>query len=284
MHRTAIRFHILRTVKWEIFLLLVIGILISRSYILMPFFVVSLLGFKFSSSEDMDSPPDARCGAMCSLCSSYQRGHCKSCAFGNAKLRVSCPIFTCAEEKQTVCTQCPEMLHCTTYREYANKCPFQDSKVLQDTLPKGGFLVKECILDDGLNLFIDRVIRGDLGLIIMRQPPAALTGSPHLKRVPVVQLNQTTSDSSCLDPTNLAKLHMTFEEFFKAAPRSTILLEGMEYLIIHNGVDRMLKFVHSIAECAKEYSSRFITIIDPRVLEDEEMVLLERELTTVAPG
>ena len=264
-------------------LLLVAGIVVHRSLLWgFPLLLGSLIRFKFPLSEEMGSPPDARCGAKCALCISFQNGHCSSCAFGDETLRDSCPIFVCAEKKETWCTECPEMLHCTTYREYADKCPFESPEVLQDTLPTGcGILVKEKSIEKSLHIFMDRIARGDLGLLILRQPPEVLTEWPQLESMPVVHLNQTVTNGNCLDPTNLAKLHMTIEEFFKAAPRSTVLLEGMEYLIVHNGIERMLKFAHSIAECASMYSSRFITIIDPRVLDDEELALLERELATI---
>lgn len=248
----------------------------------LPFWVGSLIKFKLSLSEEMEAPPNARCGSKCSLCISFERGHCPSCAFGDEHVRMSCPIFVCAEEKQTRCTECPEMLHCETYREYAIKCPFESPEVLQDTLPRGcGFLVKGKNLNHGLTLFLDRIVRGDLGLIILRQPPDVLAAWPQLEAVPVIQLNQTEVHRNCLDPTNLAKLHLTIEEFFKAAPRACVLLDGMEYLMIHNGIDRMLKFIHSIVEYADRYSSCFITLIDPRVLEDEEFGLLEREFSPV---
>lgn len=247
-------------------------------------FIVGFIRFKLPFSEEADAPPNARCGAMCSLCSSYRKGHCSSCELGDKQLRNSCLIYACAKEKDTVCTECPEVLHCKTYRTYAHQCPFARSSVLKDTTPHGhGYLVKENTPQQSLELFVDRIVRGDFGLVILRQAPDILTEWPLLKNVPVVYLNQTVTEDNCLDPTNLAKLHLTIEEFFKAAPRSTVLLEGMEYLIVHNGVDRMLKFIHSIGECVKKHESRFITLVDPRVLDEEEMVLLERELVSLTP-
>jgi hypothetical protein len=286
VHRTDLNSFHFRTLTWEIFLLLLLAvavIVVQRSLLwVIPVCVGSLLGFKFTFSEEMDNPPDARCGALCSFCTSFQNGHCPSCAFGDENVRLSCPLFVCAEKKETLCTVCPEMLHCTTYRNHANTCPFVDALVLQDTLPPGGgYLVYESNLNKSLFLFADRIARGDFGLVILRQPPDMLAGVPQIERVPILQLTQTVTERSCLDPTNLAKIHLTIEEFFRAAPKATVFLEGMEYLIIHNGVDRILKFIHSIAECAGKYSSRFITLIDPRVLEDDELTLLEEELIRV---
>lgn len=244
----------------------------------------TFLRIKLPLSLDTDAPPDARCGAMCSRCWSYRKGHCPSCPLGDEKTRSSCPLFQCAQERDTICTECPDILHCATYRTHSHQCPFITPVVLKDSLPEGqGFLVKERTLEESLSLFTDRIIRGDFGLIIMRQPPEILSGVSPLRRVPVVQLNQTATEDSCLDPTNLARLHLTIQEFFEAAPRATVLLEGMEYLIVHNGIDRMLRFVHSIIEFVKIHKSRFITLVDPRILEKEELALLERELISISP-
>lgn len=265
--------------RWQILLLAVVVIVvITKSLVWIPF-MVGFIRFKFPFSEQGDAPPNARCGAMCALCSSYQKGHCPSCELGDEQLRSSCFIHLCAAEKDCVCTECPEVLHCKTYRTYAHQCPFAHSAVLKDTTPHGhGFLVKENALHESLELFVDRIVRGDFGLVILRQAPDILYEWPPLENVPVLYLNQTFTQDHSLDPTNLAKLHLTIEEFLKAAPRATVLLEGMEYLIVHNGVDRILKFIHSIGECVKKHESRFITLVDPRILDKEEMLLLEREL------
>lgn len=267
---------------WIIVLLLV-GTGVARlKWWIVPLFLVTLPRFKFPFSPAADSPPHARCGAMCPLCISYHKGTCPSCEFGDASLRESCPIFQCAQEKDIRCTICPEMLHCTIYRKHINACPFMN-EVLNDTLPEGAFLIEESFPEKSVELFTDRIVRGDFGLIILRQSPDFLQNWPQLENVPTLQLGQTVTTSSYLDPTNLAKLHLTIQEIFEAAPRATVFLEGMEYLIVHNGSDRMLKFIHSVADYAKTHSSRFLTLMDPRVLEEEELILLERELALVRP-
>jgi hypothetical protein len=242
--------------------------------------VAIIIGLKLSLSEE-DPPPDARCGAACSLCSSFSKRHCPSCAYGPEPVRLSCPVFVCAEKKETFCTECPDLFYCPIYKAHKKTCPFENSTVLADTLPAGGYLIREQTLDVSLTAFSDRIARGDLGLLILRQSPDVLLGWPYLEKVPIVCLQQTIPQDNSLDPTNLAKLHLTIQEFVKTAPRATVLLEGMEYLIVHNGVDRIVKFLHSIVSCAEEYSSRFITLIDPRVLQQDELDLIERELKQI---
>ncbi|MGD2249095.1 MAG: DUF835 domain-containing protein [Candidatus Methanofastidiosia archaeon] len=285
MHRTDL-FHRVSGWYFPVCVLLIVGMIFLFSWkqvVWVPVVLASFLRFKFPFADE-DDPPDARCGAMCSLCISYRKGRCPSCAFGDDKLRTNCPIFQCASEKDTACTECPEVLHCSVYREFAQKCPFA-SKIEDDTIPGGnGFLIKESVPDESLNVLCDRIVRGDFGLIILRQSTDVLDEWPPLKGVPLVHLKQTVAGDNCLDPTNLAKMHLTIEEFFQAAPRATVLLEGMEYLITHNGVDRMLKFIHSVVECVRTYNTHFITIVDPRILEDNELVMLEQELVPLEPG
>jgi hypothetical protein len=241
---------------------------------------MNMIGLKLSLSEE-DSPPNARCGALCSLCTSFLQGHCPSCAYGPESMRRKCPLFICAEKKGTYCTQCPDLFHCAIYRTHKDHCPFENETVLADTLPVGGYLIPERTLDMSLSVFSDRIARGDLGLLILRQSPDVLMEWPYVEKVPIVYLQQTIPQDNSLDPTNLAKLHLTIQDFFKTAPRATALLEGMEYLIVHNGIERIVTFLHSIVSCTEEYSSRFITLIDSRILQPDELDLLEKELTLI---
>lgn len=285
MHRTY-QCHICNERYIPVVVLLIVGMIFIfelHHAMWIPVVMTSFLGFKFPFSNE-DAPPDAYCGAQCSLCTSYKKGRCPSCAFGDEKLRMSCPMYKCASQKDVKCTECPEVLHCAIYREFAQKCPFA-LKIKDDTIPAGhGFLIKESIPHYSLHVLCDRIVRGDFGLIILRQSTDILEEWAPLKHVPLVHLKQTLAGDNCLDPTNLAKLHVTIEEFFQAAPRATVLLEGMEYLIIHNGVDRMLKFVHSVVDCAHKYKSHFITIVDPRIFDDDEMTMLNEELILLETG
>lgn len=288
MHRIEVYSRIRDVITQLVFMLFLVFLLnlegaeTKRSLVwVLPFWFGSFLRFKFPLSQNVGSPPDARCGALCSLCTSFQKGDCPSCAFADEEVRISCPISRCAEEKETTCTDCAEVLHCAIFREHIDECPFRVQEMLRDSLPHGGFLVKERHLNESLALFTDRVVRGDFGLMITRQPPEMLREVPALKKVHMIQLSQTETESTYLDPTNLAKLHLTVEQFFKVSPRAVILLEGMEYLIVHNGFDRVLKLIHNVVECAKENSSRFVTLVDSRILEDEELAWLERELILI---
>lgn len=244
------------------------------------FSITLMIGLKLSLS-DKDPPPDARCGAVCSRCSSFLKQHCPSCAYGPQTVRLSCPLYVCAEKKDTLCTECPEFFHCPIYRTHKKTCPFENATVLADTLPAGGYLIHEQTPDASLTAFSDRIARGDMALLILRQSPDILSEWPYVEKIPVLCLQQTIPQDNSLDPTNLAKLHLTIQEFFKTAPRATVLLEGLEYLIVHNGIDRIVKFLHSITACTKEYSSRFITLIDPRVLHRDELDLIEAELKII---
>ena len=235
--------------------------------------VTIMIGLKLSLFED-NPPPDARCGAACSLCSSFHKRHCPSCANGPKLVKLSCPLFVCAEKKETYCIECPDLFYCPIYKAHKKTCPFENSTVLADTFPAGGYIVREQVLDMSLNAFSDRISRGDLGLLILRQSHDVLRGWPYIEKVPIVSLQQTIPQDNNLDPTNLAKLHLTIQEFFKTAPSASVLLEGMEYLIVHNGVDRIVKFLHSIVSCTEEYSYRFIKHIDPRILQEEDLDLL----------
>jgi len=59
------------------------------------------------------------------------------------------------------------------------------------------------------------------------------------------------------------------------------MIDGIEFLIVNNGFDKVLKMIHRITEVVMEYKSRLIISIDPRALDVREMALLERNMEVV---
>lgn len=226
--------------------------------------------------EDHRATMDSRCGALCSLCSSYLDGLCPSCELGDARIRESCPIYRCSVGKGVLCNDCSDLLTCDIYREYCNKCPFsvdryglnvRNSYVWEDAHPQFAFEV-----------FRDYVIRGSFGLLITRDYPEKVVEKYHLPDVNVLWLSQVEEHETSIDPTNLPRITHTVTEFIRQAPMSFILLTGLEYLMVHNGFDRMLKHLHMINDQVMTHNARFLVIVDPKTMDPKELSLLEREM------
>ncbi len=219
---------------------------------------------------------DARCGALCSSCSSYVDGLCPSCEEGDYVLRENCPIYTCSLTRGVLCEDCGLLLKCDVYREYCEQCPFavdryglksHNSYVWEDADPQFAFEV-----------FRDYTIRGSFGLLITREYPEKVIKKYKLLKVNVIWLSQVEEYENVIDPTNLPRLTHTVTQFIKEAPQSIVLLTGLEYLIVHNEFSRVLKHLHMVNDQVMTNNSRFLVVVDPKSLDTKELSLLEREM------
>jgi hypothetical protein len=225
---------------------------------------------------------DALCGALCSLCTSFHAGRCESCSTGDTEKRSECRIYRCAQENNTNCLACENILTCTTFSEYKEMCPFQDQAKY---LPSGvSYRIESASYEKARTIFRDRVIRGDFGLLVSREHPDIFFRKWDLEKIPVVWLSVKEENTWTISPGNLAKLTHVITNFIKELPVSCILFEGLEYLIIHNSFESVMKVVYSVDDEVTQKRCRVIVSYDPRALDEEGAAVLERELKSLPEG
>ena len=219
---------------------------------------------------------DSRCGALCSLCSAYLDGLCPSCELGDPVLRESCPIYRCSVEKGVVCNDCSSLFKCDIYRAYAEHCPFSVDRYGLKT--RTSYLWEDRDPQFAFEVFKDYTLRGIFGLLITRDYPQKVVEKYHLPDVTVLWLSQIEKEGTSIEPTNLPRLTHTITEYIKQAPVSFILLVGLEYLIVHNGFDKVLKHLHMVNDQVMTHNARLVVVVDPKALDPKELSLLEREM------
>lgn len=222
---------------------------------------------------------DARCGALCTSCNRYFEGECPSCEQGEKELRESCPIYLCSAQKGVLCETCPLLLKCEIYKTYCEQCPFKIDQY--ELKSKNGYLWEDADPDVAFRIFRDYTIRGSFGLLITREYPEKVREKYSLPHVSILWLSQLEEQEKGVDPTNLPRLTHTVSEFIRQTPQSFVLLTGLEYLVVHNGFERVLKHVHMINDQIMTHNSRLLVVVDPKTLDPKEMSLLQRELHTL---
>jgi hypothetical protein len=114
-------------------------------------------------------------------------------------------------------------------------------------------------------------------LLISREHPEKVVEKYQLPNVNTLWLSQIEEGIS-IDPTNLPRLTHTVTQFIGQAPISFVLVAGLEYLIVHNGFDRVLKHLHMVNDQVMTHPSRLLVVVDPKTLDPKELSLLEREM------
>jgi two-component system cell cycle response regulator len=84
-----------------------------------------------------------------------------------------------------------------------------------------------------------------------------------------------------VNPTNIGILSDTIVRFVEKSDESIVLIDGVEFLIVNNDFEKVLRMIHHVSEAVMEYKSRLLISIDPRILDTREMALLERNMEII---
>ncbi|MBU7027806.1 MAG: DUF835 domain-containing protein [Theionarchaea archaeon] len=88
----------------------------------------------------------------------------------------------------------------------------------------------------------------------------------------------TVETKNTIEPTQLSKLAFIISHFVKDNKGSTILLDGLEYLILQNDFETVLKFVYSVADYISLHNAILLLPLSPKILSKAQIKMLEREL------
>lgn len=142
------------------------------------------------------------------------------------------------------------------------------------------YVVKEQKATKSFEIFVDRVTHNIQGLCITRQFPAVVRQEWGLEETPIIWLSNQLG-KVYVNPANIGILGDTVIRFIEKSDDSVVLIDGVEFLIVNNSFDKVLKMIHRITEVVMEYKSRLIVSVDPRALDLREMALLERNMEIV---
>ncbi|MFQ6106151.1 MAG: DUF835 domain-containing protein [Thermoplasmata archaeon] len=123
--------------------------------------------------------------------------------------------------------------------------------------------------------FVEHISRGIQGLIVTRQNPSIVKKEWGLEKTPIVWLT-TNRGPRCVGPTSLEMLYKGVAEFAVLSKDGIILLEGIEYLAVHNGFRTILKALHTIQDSIATSKCRLLLWVDPTSFTSRQLSLLAR--------
>lgn len=129
-------------------------------------------------------------------------------------------------------------------------------------------------------LFNKLIEYGVKGMLISRIHPSQIQEEYNVKDIPTIWLTQVREED-CIEPTNITQLSIAVKGFAENDVDGVILLEGLEYLIIQNGFEVVLRFVQTMADIVMISKCRLIISFDAQTLGEVELHQLERELNVM---
>lgn len=142
------------------------------------------------------------------------------------------------------------------------------------------YIVKEQKAVKSFEIFTDQVTHNIQGLCITRQYPAVVRQEWGVEETPIIWLSNQLG-KVYVSPSNIGILGDTIIRFIEKSDDSVVMIDGIEFLIVNNGFEKVLKMIHRITEVVMEYKSRVIISVDPRALDIRELALLERNMEII---
>ncbi len=142
------------------------------------------------------------------------------------------------------------------------------------------YLVKETKPNKSFEIFVDQVTHNIQGLCVTRQHPTIIRKEWGLEKTPIIWLSNQLG-KVYVNPSNIGILSDTIIRFVEKSNDGVILIDGIEFLIVNNDFDKVLRMVHHVTEAVMENRSRLIVSVDPRILETRELALLERNMEII---
>ena len=142
------------------------------------------------------------------------------------------------------------------------------------------YLVKETKPNKSFEIFVDQVTHNIQGLCVTRQHPTIIRKERGLEKTPIIWLSNQLG-KVYVNPSNIGILSDTIIRFVEKSGDGVILIDGIEFLIVNNDFDKVLRMVHHVTEAVMENRSRLIVSVDPRTLDTRELALLERNMEII---
>ncbi len=111
------------------------------------------------------------------------------------------------------------------------------------------------------------------GLCLTMESPEKIRQRYLLQITPIFWISKHGNGS--ISPANLEIMAGMINDFFRRSKNPVVLLDGIEYLVITNGFNPVLKFLHDVREMVILKKAIFILPVSSAAFEERENALIE---------
>jgi hypothetical protein len=152
-----------------------------------------------------------------------------------------------------------------------------------DELESGyNYLIEEPQPKRSFEYFKAKVSQGSKGLCISTSYPKKIIEEYGLHGTTVYWLSELEFDNQSLHPRRLDfEVTRAIQNFVKSNPSSVLIIDGVEFLILINGFERVMTFIKKMNDIMSATASTLITSINPSAFSEEKLSIIEREFDRV---
>ena len=146
--------------------------------------------------------------------------------------------------------------------------------------PGTSYLLPDEKPDRAFGIFSSRITNGAKGLVISRIYPDEARRRYGLAGVPILWLSRGYGRET-VNPTNLGALVHEIERFASGKEDPIVLLDGLEYLLVQNDPQKIVKFVEALADTASVHHAKLLIPFDVKSVNETQRALITRDLQTL---
>ncbi len=152
-----------------------------------------------------------------------------------------------------------------------------------DQLESGfNYLIEEPQPKRSFEFFKAKVGERAKGLCISTSYPKKIIEEYGLQGTTVYWLSELEFDNQSLHPRRLDfEVTRAIQNFVKSNPSSILIIDGVEFLILINGFERVMTFIKKMNDIMSATASTLITSINPSAFSEEKLSIIEREFDRV---
>jgi isoleucyl-tRNA synthetase len=144
----------------------------------------------------------------------------------------------------------------------------------------GTHLIKSEIVSTPYKLIEEALSKGHPAICFTRDFPKKLRSEYNLENIKIFWLSNIGKEDT-IRPRNLEKLSLSMEQFLAKDKQGVILLSGIEYLVTNNNFLTVLRLIQSLRDQVAISNSILIIPVNPHILEQNQLKLLEREVDVI---
>lgn len=143
---------------------------------------------------------------------------------------------------------------------------------------RGGttYLIREPKGEAASELFSHLTASGRPGLCLTRKHPDIARGRYHLGEKVHVRWLTPSLGKDRIDPKALNTMTNIVYNFVAGNPGAVVLLDGMEYLLLHNELSKALLFLENLNDFIMQSDALLLVPTNPEAIDPQDLALMER--------
>jgi len=130
--------------------------------------------------------------------------------------------------------------------------------------------------------FKELISQGAKGLCLSTTRPSKLRIRYRIQDASMYWLTDTSNEKDALNPRRIEfEVTKTVLEFMKGVQHGVVFIDGLEYLIMENGFERVTRFVKKICDTASKEEHTLIIVLNPSALAPDPLTVLKKNFDEI---